>query len=163
MTLDIELQLKDCQGMNKALTVLAGEASKILEDLAGTKEAKKIFQEMGERAGRRFAKKRIETLGKIDTFGDALDAIADKAKAWYNIEIDEMLDDCANITVINCFIKNILIDRGFDIGAPLCGITRGYITGALEELTGKKADMKLEVGDLKSTFRYKICIGRKQN
>ncbi|HID28231.1 MAG TPA: hypothetical protein EYP22_10555 [Methanosarcinales archaeon] len=158
MTLDIEQQLKDCQGMNKALTVLAGETSRILEDLAGTEAAKKIFQKMGERAGRRFAKKRIENLGKIDTFGDALDAIADKAKAWYNIEIDEMLEGCANITVINCFIKNILIDRGFDIGAPLCGITRGYIIGALEELTGKKADIKFGFGDLKGVCREQICL-----
>ncbi|HID28232.1 MAG TPA: hypothetical protein EYP22_10560 [Methanosarcinales archaeon] len=118
---------------------------------------------MGERAGRRFAKKRIENLGIIDTFGDALDAIADKTKDWYTFEINEIEEDCANITIINSFLKNILIDRGLDIGSPLCGITRGYITGALEELIGKKADMKLEVGDLKGTFRYKICLCRKQN
>jgi len=156
----LEDELKDCKALNKALTILAGEVSCVLEEIAKTDEARDICRIMGEDAGRRLGKRTKEKLGRIESIEEALDTLIYHTGALhgYNIEIDHIEDGRIYINVLNCFVRNILRDRGLATESPLCGITCGYIKGALNELTGKKVDVAVVYGDVDGVCREKVII-----
>ncbi len=153
-------ELKDCKALNKALKILAGEVSCVLNEIAEKGGTKDICVSMGEDAGRRLGKKAREKFGKIEKVEEALDTFIYRTDMWYGyeMEIDHIEDGAIYINVFKCFIRDILRDRGLTTDSPLCGITRGYLIGALKELTGKDVDVELVFGDVNGICRKKITV-----
>ena len=151
-------ELKDCKALSKALTILAGEVSCVLNEIAEKGGTKDICVSMGEDAGRRLGKKAREKFGKIEKVEEALDICIYHTDSWYgyDLEIDHIEDGTIYINVFKCFIRDILRDRGFVIDSPLCGITRGYLIGALKELTGKDVDVQIVHGNVEGVCKEKI-------
>jgi predicted hydrocarbon binding protein len=156
----LQNELKDCKALNKALTILAGEVSCVLNEIAEKGGAKDICVSMGEDAGRRLGKEARKQFGTIENVEEALDTFIYRTNMWYGyeMEIDHIEDDTIYINVFKCFIRDILRDRGLTTDSPLCGITRGYLIGALKELTGKDVDVELVFGDVNGTCRKKITV-----
>ncbi len=115
---------------------------------------------MGEDAGRRLGKKAREKFGEIEKVEEALDICIYHTDSWYgyDIEIDHIEDGAIYIKVFKCFVRDILQDRGLTTDTPLCGITRGYLIGALKELTGKDVDVEVVSGDVDGICREKIIV-----
>ena len=153
-------ELKDCKALSKALKILAGEVSCVLSEIAEKGGTKDICASMGEDAGRRLGKKAREKFGKIEKVEEALDICIYHTDSWYGyeIEIDHIEDGTIYINVFKCFIRDILQDRKLPTGSPLCGITRGYLIGALKELTGKDVDVQVVHGNVDGVCREKIII-----
>ena len=153
-------ELKDCKALNKALKILAGEVSCVLNEIAEKGGTKDICVSMGEDAGRRLGKKAREKFGKIEKVEEALDICIYHTDSWYgyDLEIDHIEDGTIYINVFKCFIRDILRDRRLTTESPLCGITRGYLTGALKELTGKDVNVELVFGDVNGICRKKITV-----
>ena len=153
-------ELKDCEALNKALKILAGEVSCVLAEMTEQGSSKDICMSMGEDAGRRLGKKAREKFGNIEKVEEALDICIYHTDSWYgyDIEIDHIEGDTIYINVFKCFIRDILRDRGLTTDSPLCGITRGYLTGALKELTGKDVNVELVLGDVNGICRKKITV-----
>ena len=153
-------ELKDCKALNKALKILAGEVSCVLNEIAEKGGSKDICVSMGEDAGRRLGKKAREKFGKIEKVEEALDICIYHTDSWYgyDLEIDHIEDGTIYINVFKCFIRDILRDRGLMTDTPLCGITRGYLAGALKELTGKDVDVQIVHGNVEGVCREKIII-----
>ncbi len=153
-------ELEDCKARNRALTILAGEVSMVLEEMAKTDEAKSICRVMGEDAGRRLGKSAKKRFGAIAKVEEALDLLMYRTELLrgYGIEIDHIEDSTIYINVLNCFVRDILKDRKLTTTSPLCGITCGYLKGALNELTGKDVDVEVVYGDVGGVCREKIVI-----
>ena len=153
-------ELKDCKALSKALKILAGEVSCVLSEIAEKGGTKDICASMGEDAGRRLGKKAREKFGKIEKVEEALDICIYHTDSWYgyDLEIDHIEDGTIYINVFKCFIRDILQDRKLPTGSPLCGITRGYLIGALKELTGKDVDVQVVHGNVDGVCREKIII-----
>ncbi|MEA1907449.1 MAG: hypothetical protein U9N43_00240 [Euryarchaeota archaeon] len=153
-------ELEDCKAHNRALTILAGEVSMILEEMAKTDEAKSICRVMGEDAGRRLGKSTKERFGAIAKVEEALDILMYRTELLrgYGIEIDHIEGSTIYINVLNCFVRDILKDRKLTTTSPLCGITCGYLKGALNELTGKDVDVEVVYGDVVGVCREKIVV-----
>jgi len=153
-------ELSDCKTLNKALIILAGEVSCILAETTKISEARNMCMLMGENAGRRLGKRAKKQFGTIEKVEEALDTFIYHTNMWYgyDIEIDHIKNSTIYINVFKCFIRDILRDRKLTTESPLCNITRGYIKGALEELTGKKVDVELVFGDVNGVCREKIVI-----
>jgi predicted hydrocarbon binding protein len=151
-------ELKDCKALSKALKILAGEVSCVLNEIAEKGGTKDICVSMGEDAGRRLGKKAREKFGKIEKVEEALDICIYHTDSWYgyDIEIDHIKDGTIYINVFKCFIRDILRDRGLTTDSPLCGITRGYLVGALKELTGKDVNVQIVYGNVEGVCREKI-------
>ena len=151
-------ELTDCKALSKALTILAGEVSCVLNEIAEKGGTKDICVSMGEDAGRRLGKKAREKFGKIEKVEEALDICIYHTDSWYgyDIEIDHIKDGTIYINVFKCFIRDILRDRGLTTDSPLCGITRGYLVGALKELTGKDVNVQIVYGNVEGVCREKI-------
>jgi predicted hydrocarbon binding protein len=151
-------ELKDCKALSKALKILAGEVSCVLNEIAEKGGSKDICVSMGEDAGRRLGKKAREKFGKIEKVEEALDICIYHTDSWYgyDIEIDHIEDATIYINVFKCFIRDILRDRGLTTDSPLCGITRGYLVGALKELTGKDVNVQIVYGNVEGVCREKI-------
>ncbi len=154
-------ELKDCKTLNKALTILAGEVSCVLDEIAEKGGAKDICVSMGEDAGRRLGKAARKQFGTIENVEEALDTFIYRTNMWYGyeMEIDRVEGGTIYFKVFKCFIRDILRDRGLTTDSPLCGITRGYLTGALKELTGKDVNVELVFGDVNGICRKKITVG----
>ena len=153
-------ELKDCKALSKALKILAGEVSCVLNEITEKGGTKDICVSMGEDAGRRLGKKAREKFGKIEKVEEALDICIYHTDSWYgyDIEIDHIEDGTIYIKVFKCFVRDILQDRKLKTDTPLCGITRGYLIGALKELTGKDVDVEVVYGDVEGICREKIII-----
>ena len=153
-------ELKDCKALSKALKILAGEVSCVLSEIAEKGGTKDVCASMGEDAGRRLGKKAREKFGKIEKVEEALDICIYHTDSWYGyeIEIDHIEDGTIYINVFKCFIRDILQDRGLATDSPLCGITRGYLVGALKELTGKDVDVQIVYGNVEGVCKEKIII-----
>ncbi|MEA1894198.1 MAG: hypothetical protein U9N36_03155 [Euryarchaeota archaeon] len=151
-------ELEDCKAFSKALKILAGEVSCVLNEIAEKDGAKDICVSMGEDAGRRLGKKAREKFGKIEKVEEALDICIYHTDSWYgyDLEIDHIEDGTIYINVFKCFVRDILRDRGLMTDSPLCGITRGYLIGALKELTGKDVDVQIVYGNVEGVCREKI-------
>ena len=154
-------ELKDCKALSKALKILAGEVSCVLNEIAEKGGAKNICASMGEDAGRRLGKAARKQFGTIENVEEALDTFIYRTNMWYGyeMEIDRIEDGEIHFKVFKCFIRDILRDRGLTTGSPLCSITCGYLTGALKELTGKDLNVELVLGDVNGICRKKITIG----
>ncbi|MEA1869892.1 MAG: hypothetical protein U9N09_07100 [Euryarchaeota archaeon] len=155
-------ELNDCKALSKALTILAGEVSCVLNEIAeesGAKD-KDMCRSMGEDAGRRLGKQARKQFGTIENVEEALDTFIYRTNMWYGyeMEIDRVEDGIIYIKVFKCFIRDILRDRGLTTDSPLCGITRGYLIGALKELTGRDVDVELVFGDVNGICRKKITV-----
>ena len=154
-------ELKDCKALSKALTILAGEVSCVLDEISEKGGAKDICVSMGEDAGRRLGKEARKQFGTIENVEEALDTFIYRTNMWYGyeMEIDRVEDNEIHFKVFKCFIRDILRDRGLTTDSPLCGITRGYLTGALKELTGKDVNVELVYGDVNGICRKKVTVG----
>jgi len=126
-------ELNDCKALNKALTILAGEISSMMDKMVKAEDADRIFVGMGEDAGRRLGKKAREQFGVIEDVEEALDTFIHRTNMWYGyeIEIDHIEDGAIYINILESFIRNILRNRNLPVSSSLCGITRGYLIGAL--------------------------------
>ncbi|PXF56185.1 MAG: hypothetical protein C4B59_17290 [Candidatus Methanogaster sp.] len=153
-------ELKDYKALTKALKILAGEVSCVLNEIAEKSGSKDICVSMGEDAGRRLGKHAREKFGKIEKVEEALDICIYHTDSWYgyDLEVDHIEDGTIYINVFKCFVRDILQDRGLSIGSPLCGITRGYLIGALKELTGKDVDVQIVYGNIEGVCKEKIIV-----
>ncbi|HDN65536.1 MAG TPA: hypothetical protein ENF23_04455 [Methanosarcinales archaeon] len=153
-------ELKDYKALTKALKILAGEVSCVLNEIAEKGGSKDICVSMGEDAGRRLGKKAREKFGKIEKVEEALDICIYHTDSWYgyDLEIDHIEDGTIYINVFKCFVRDILQDRGLTTDSPLCGITRGYLIGALKELTGKDVDVQIVYGNVEGVCKEKIVV-----
>ncbi len=153
-------ELKDCKALNKALKILAGEVSCVLNEIAEKGGAKDICRSMGEDAGRRLGKKTREKFGKIEKVEEALDICIYHTDSWYgyDLEVDHIEEDTIYINVFKCFVRDILQDRGLSTDSPLCSVTRGYLIGALKELTGRDVDVQIVYGNVEGVCKEKIII-----
>jgi len=153
-------ELKDCKALNKALKILAGEVSCVLDEITEKSDSEDICVSMGEDAGRRLGKKAREKFGKIEKVEEALDICIYHTDSWYgyDLEVDHVENGEIHFNVFKCFIRDILRDRKLPTGSPLCGITRGYLIGALKELTGKDVDVQVVYGNVDGVCREKIII-----
>ena len=154
----LEDKVKDYEALNKALTTLAGELSFVMEEMVKEGKVGDIFASLGEAPGRRLGKRAKEQFGTIENVEEALDTFIYRTNMWYGyeIEIDRIEDDTIYFSVLKCFIRDILKHRGLTTESPLCGITRGYLKGAIGELTGKDVDVELVYGDVNGVCRKKI-------
>ena len=153
-------ELNDCKALNKALTILAGEISSMMDKMVKAEDAESVFVSMGEDAGRRLGKKAREQFGVIENVEEALDTFIHRTNMWYGyeIEIDHIEDGAIYINILESFVRDILRNRNLPVGSSLCGITRGYLKGALKELTGKDVDIEVVVADVNGIFREKITV-----
>ena len=153
-------ELTDCKALNKALTILAGEMSYMMDKMVKAEAADDIFVSMGEDAGRRLGIKAREQFGVIEDVEEALDTFIHRTNMWYGyeIEVDHVEDNAIYINVLESFIRDILRDRGLSVRSSLCKITRGYLQGALNEFTGKDVDIEVVVADVDGIFREKITV-----
>jgi len=151
-------ELKDCKALSKALKILAGEVSCVLNEIAEKGGSEDICVSMGEDAGKRLGKKAREQFGKIEKVEEALDICIYHTDSWYgyDLEVDHIEDGTIYINVFKCFVRDILRDRGLMTDSPLCGITRGYLIGALKELTGKDVDVQIVYGNVEGVCKEKI-------
>jgi len=156
----LEDELKDYRALTKALTILAGEVSCIMGDMAKPGEAEDFFVRMGEASGKRLGKGAKKRFGIIENVEEALDTFIHHTDMWYgyNMELDHIEDNTIHINIFKCFIRDILRDRGLTTESPLCSITRGYLRGALGELTGKNVDVEIVYGDVNGVCREKIIV-----
>ncbi|RZN33791.1 MAG: hypothetical protein EF813_10565 [Methanosarcinales archaeon] len=156
----LEDELKDSKALNKALTILAGEVSCIMDDMTKPGEAEDFFATMGEASGRRLGKAAKKRFGTIENVEEALDTFIYQTDMWYGyeMELDHIEGDTLYINIFKCFIRDILKDRKLTTESPLCAITRGYLEGAVEELTGKNVSVKIVYGDVNGICREKITI-----
>lgn len=153
-------ELNDCKALNKALIILAGEISSMMDKMVKAEDAETIFVGMGEGAGRRLGRKAREQFGVIENVEEALDTFIHRTNMWYGyeIEIDHIEDGAIYINILESFVRNILRNRKLPVSSSLCGITRGYLIGALEELTGKEIGIEVVVADVAGIFREKITV-----
>ena len=154
----LEDKVKDYEALNKALMTLAGEVSCVMEEMVKEGKAEDIFASLGEASGRRLGKRAREQFGRIENVEEALDTFIHRTNMWYGyeIEIDRIEDGTIYFSVLKCFIRDVLKHRGLTTESPLCSITRGYLKGALNELTGKDVDVELVYGDVNGVCRKKI-------
>jgi predicted hydrocarbon binding protein len=145
-------ELNDCKALNKALIILAGEISSMMDKMVKAEDAERIFVGMGEDAGRRLGRKAREQFGVIENVEEALDTFIHRTNMWYGYEIE------IDHNILESFIRDILRNRKLPVSSSLCGITRGYLKGALEEFTGKDVDIEVVVADVKGIFREKITV-----
>ena len=114
----------------------------------GEDEASSIMYNCGNKLGNRVGKK----CGYIKDIPDALETLVTYIMPYYEIEIDDIdyVDDetVANVSFEGCIIRMICEERGLEIPGPLCKSTKGYIEGALSNITGRNVEMKhMGIGD----------------
>ena len=153
-------ELRDCKALSKALKILAGEVSNMMDRMVKAEDAEEVFVSMGEDAGRRLGEKARDQFGVIENVEEALDTFIHRTNMWYGyeIEVDRIEDGTIYINILESFIRDILRDRKLSVHSSLCGITRGYLKGALMELTGKEVDIEVVVADVDGIFREKITV-----
>ena len=153
-------ELRDCKALSKALKILAGEVSNMMDRMVKAEDAEEVFVSMGEDAGRRLGEKARDQFGVIENVEEALDTFIHRTNMWYGyeIEVDRIEDGAIYINILESFIRDILRDRKLSVHSSLCGITRGYLIGALKELTGKEVDIEVVVADVDGIFREKITV-----
>ncbi len=156
----LEDELKDYRALTKALTILAGEVSCIMGDMEQPEDTKDFFVLMGEASGKRLGKAAKKRFGTIESVEEALDTFIHHTDMWYgyDMEIDHIEGNTIYINIFKCFIRDILRDRKLTTTSPLCSITRGYLRGALGELTGKSVDVEIVYGDVNGVCREKIVV-----
>ncbi len=156
----LEDELKDYKALTKALTILVGEVSCIMNDMAEPEEAANFFVHMGEASGKRLGKATKERFGEIENVEEALDTFIHHTDMWYGykMELDHIEGNEIHINIFKCFIRDILRDRKLTTESPLCSITRGYLRGALKELTGKNVDVEVVYCDVNGVCREKIIV-----
>jgi predicted hydrocarbon binding protein len=153
-------ELRDCKALSKSLKILAGEVSSMMDRMVKAEDAEEVFVSMGEDAGRRLGEKARDQFGVIENVEEALDTFIHRTNMWYGyeIEVDRIEDGTIYINILESFIRDILRDRKLSVHSSLCGITRGYLKGALKELTGKEVDIEVVVADVDGIFREKITV-----
>jgi predicted hydrocarbon binding protein len=153
-------ELRDCKALSKSLKILAGEVSNMMDRMVKAEDAEEVFVSMGEDAGRRLGEKARDQFGVIENVEEALDTFIHRTNMWYGyeIEVDRIEDGTIYINILESFIRDILRDRKLSVHSSLCGITRGYLKGALMELTGKEVDIEVVVADVDGIFREKITV-----
>lgn len=151
----LEDELKDYRALTKALTILAGEVSCIMGDMEQLEDTKDFFVLMGEASGKRLGKAAKKRFGTIESVEEALDTFIHHTDMWYgyDMEIDHIEGNTIYINIFKCFIRDILRDRKLTTTSPLCSITRGYLRGALGELTEKSVDVEIVYGDVNGVCR----------
>jgi len=156
----LEDELRDSKALNKALTILAGEVSCIMNDMAKPGEVEDFFAIMGEASGKRLGKSAKKRFGMIGNVEEALDTFIHRTDMWYGyeMELDHIDGNTLYINIFKCFIRDILKDRKLTTESPLCAITRGYLEGALKELTGKDVSVEIVYGDVDGICREKIIV-----
>ena len=156
----LEDELRDSKALNKALTILAGEVSCIMDGMTKPGEAEDFFASMGEASGKRLGKAVKKRFGVIGNVEEALDTFIYHTDMWYGyeMELDHIEGNTLYINIFKCFVRDILKDRKLTTESPLCAITRGYLEGALEELTGKDVSVEIVYGDVDGICREKIIV-----
>ena len=114
----------------------------------GDNEASAIMYNCGNKLGNRVGKK----CGYIADIPVALETLVAYIMPYYEIDINDVnvVDDetIANVSFEGCIIRMICEERGLEIPGPLCKSTRGYIEGALSNITGRNVEMKhMGIGD----------------
>ncbi|PXF56184.1 MAG: hypothetical protein C4B59_17285 [Candidatus Methanogaster sp.] len=153
-------ELRDCKALNKSLKILAGEISDMMDKMVKAEDREGVFVSMGEDAGRRLGKKARDQFGIIENVEEALDTFIHRTNMWYGyeIEVDHIEDSAIYINILESFVRDVLKDRKLPVSSSICGITRGYLIGALKELTGKDVDIEVVTADVDGIFREKITI-----
>ena len=106
------------------------------------------------RAGRKYGHEVAKYFEKMENIEEALKELSDILRGQFTFEIWKPADKASYIiqedgsTFIylvfhDCIVRQTLRRNGQAQGGPLCQTLYGYVVGAIEEITGKKA--KLEI------------------
>jgi predicted hydrocarbon binding protein len=106
------------------------------------------------RAGKKFGHEVAKYFRKIDNVEEALEELSHILHGQYTFEAWKPADKSSYVIQENettfiylvfhdCIVRQTLRRNGQDQGGPLCQTLFGYVVGAIEEITGKKA--KLEI------------------
>jgi predicted hydrocarbon binding protein len=106
------------------------------------------------RAGRKYGHEVAKYFQKMENIEEALKELSDILRGQFTIEIWKPADKPSYIieedgsTFIylvfhDCIVRQTLRRNGQPQGGPLCQTLYGYVVGAIEEITGRKA--KLEI------------------
>ncbi|MFQ6050554.1 MAG: hypothetical protein ACE5K4_02560 [Candidatus Hydrothermarchaeota archaeon] len=142
-------ELKKCEAKLNALTILVGGLSRSMEAVMG-KGGRAVAYKMGRDGGKRIAKK----LGKAESIKEAITKLTSEIGDLYDIEIKENGDEI-ELTTNYCYIREVIKKRqavGLKPAGTLCRVTRGYLESVIEEMTGKKVQLKLIESDLEKDF-----------
>ncbi|MDD1662778.1 MAG: hydrocarbon binding protein (contains V4R domain) [Methanomicrobiales archaeon] len=106
------------------------------------------------RAGRKYGHEVAKYFEKMENIEEALKELSDILRGQFTFEIWKPADKTSYIIQENgstfiylvfhdCIVRQTLRRNGQAQGGPLCQTLYGYVVGAIEEITGKKA--KLEI------------------
>ncbi|MDD1663248.1 MAG: hydrocarbon binding protein (contains V4R domain) [Methanomicrobiales archaeon] len=106
------------------------------------------------RAGRKYGHEVAKYFEKMEDIEKALQELSDILRGQFSFEIWKPADKPSYIIQENgstfiylvfhdCIVRQTLRRNGQNQGGPLCQTLYGYVVGAIEEITGKKA--KLEI------------------
>ena len=106
------------------------------------------------RAGRKYGHEVAKYFQKMENIEEALKELSDILRGQFTIEVWKPADKPSYIIEENgstfiylvfhdCIVRQTLRRNGQTQGGPLCQTLYGYVVGAVEEITGRKA--KLEI------------------
>ncbi len=131
------------------LMKLNGLIIRSLEEIAGRGANAVTY-----RAGKKFGHEVAKYFRKIDNIEEALEELSHILRGQYTFEVWKPADRPSCIIEENgstfiylvfhdCIVRQTLRRNGQEQGGPLCQTLYGYVVGAIEEITGRRA--KLEI------------------
>ncbi len=128
---------------------LNGLVIRSLEEIAGRGANAVTY-----RAGKKFGHEVAKYFQKREDVEGALHELSDLLRGQYSFEvwkpedketfiIEENGETFIYLVFHDCIVRQTLRRNGLDQGGPLCQTLFGYVVGAIEEITGRKA--KLEI------------------
>ncbi|MDI6718429.1 MAG: hydrocarbon binding protein (contains V4R domain) [Methanomicrobiales archaeon] len=139
----------DVEDTLHGLMKLNGLIIRSLEEIAGRGANAVTY-----RAGKKFGHETAKYFRKIDDIEEALEELSHILRGQYTFEIWKPQDAKTYIQEENgssfiylvfhdCIVRQTLRRNGQDQGGPLCQTLYGYVVGAIEEITGRRARLEI--------------------
>ncbi len=140
---------EDVEDTLHGLMKLNGLIIRSLEEIAGRGANAVTY-----RAGKKFGHETAKYFRKIDGIEEALEELSHILRGQYTFEIWKPEDAKTYIQEENgssfiylvfhdCIVRQTLRRNGQEQGGPLCQTLYGYVVGAIEEITGKRARLEI--------------------
>lgn len=141
---------KEIEATLHGVMKLNGLVIRSLEEIAGRGANAVTF-----RAGKKFGHEVAKYFQKRDDIEDALHELSDLLMGQYTFEVWKPADSDTFLIEENgerfiylvfhdCIVRQTLRRNGQEQAGPLCQTLCGYVVGAIEEITGKRAKLEIK-------------------
>jgi predicted hydrocarbon binding protein len=142
--------VKEIEATLHGVMKLNGLVIRSLEEIAGRGANAVTF-----RAGKKFGHEVAKYFQKREDIEDALHELSDLLQGQYSFEvwkpadsdtflIEEGGEKFIYLVFHDCIVRQTLRRNGQEQAGPLCQTLCGYVVGAIEEITGKRAKLEIK-------------------